>query len=212
MHNKPYPKHPFYKSVHVKETCKVAEIADAFNNLRYKVIMTSYDIVNDGKYELVYQIQVVNYFYGPEPLIIFETPNVDEPPITDINVATKIYNDCVQNYTKLVKAETRDFQDIDIYKEKIGYKETQPECCMTCRWCRSDIYHMPTKKFQCVCPKNLKEYNFDVQEYYPPMIDMLRFEHNHGCKIHPYDNSFMPLKLKVMPFGVCNNYEKAFPV
>jgi len=80
-------------------------------------------------------VQVVNYFTGPEPLIIFERPDVDEPQIRDINVALKIYNDCVKTYTDLVTAETRDYQDIDVYKSRIGYELTCPKCCATCKWC-----------------------------------------------------------------------------
>ena len=155
---------PYYKSVHVKETCKIAEITDAFGQLRYKVEMTSFDIVDDGKYELCYQVQVVNYFYGPEPLIIFEAPEEDDPPIKDVKVATAIYEQCVKNYSSLVKAETRDFQDIDIYKEKIGYRETCPECCMTCKWCRADIHHIPAKKFHCSCPKNRAMFRIDTED------------------------------------------------
>lgn len=167
MHN---DKQPFsYKSVHVKETCKISEISDAFNQLKYKVIMSSFDIVDDGKYQLVYQIQVVNYFTGPEPLIIFEAPDLDEPVITDLKVATKIYNDCVQNYTALVKAETRDLQDIDVYKEKIEYKEICPECCATCKWCKS--------KFNDEIIHDKEMYHFGPKDKFDPKIHDREIQH-----------------------------------
>lgn len=200
-------KNPFYKSVYVKETCKVAEISDAFGQLRYKVQMTSFDIVDDGKYELAYQVQVVNYFYGPEPLIIFEAPDVDEPPIKDINVANKIYAECVKNYTMLVKAETRDFQDIDVYKERIQYRETCPECCATCRWCKSGLRNVVIdRKLHCINPKNKIEFKTDIRPY--------DYRHNYiedhyGHRVMPDDHATLDISPKVMPFGVCMNYEKA---
>ena len=200
-------KNPFYKSVYVKETCKIAEITDAFGQLRYKVEMTSFDIVDDGKYELVYQVQVVNYFYGPEPLIIFEAPDVDQPPIKDINIANKIYADCVRNYTALVKAETRDFQDIDVYKERIEYRETCPECCATCRWCKSGLKSiMLDRKLRCINPKNRLEYKNDTLPY---EYQREHFENLHGHKVMPDDHSVLDITPKVMPFGICKNYEKA---
>lgn len=44
---KPFRKH----DVCVKETARTAEIADKFGNLRYKVMLTSFDVTDDDCYD-----------------------------------------------------------------------------------------------------------------------------------------------------------------
>jgi len=157
--HKPKPLPPC-KAVNVKETVKVAEIYDALKNLRYKVALTSFDVVNDGKYQLAYEIQVVNCFYSQYPIVILDKPEKGEADILDYDYALNFYKACVKNYSDLVRAEVRDFQDITIYKEIIGYEETCPKCCMTCKHCsynepKGDNYiHGVTWKFYCKNPEN----------------------------------------------------------
>ena len=95
--------------------------------------MTSYDISNDF-YRTIYEIEVLNCFTAPEPLIIVSRPEDNEEPISDYGYALKLFKQYVDEYTSLVQAETRDYQDIEIYKGKFGYEETCPKCCETCKW------------------------------------------------------------------------------
>ena len=95
--------------------------------------MTSYDIFNEY-YSTIYEIEVINCFTTSEPLIIVSRPSDDEEPIVDYGRAINMFNEYVEIYKTLVKAETRGLQDIEIYKDKFGYEETCPACCETCKW------------------------------------------------------------------------------
>lgn len=102
---------------------------------------------------------MINYFSTPNPLVIIDRPEPGEPPIYDYLYALNLYNEYVKTYTALIRAETRDFQDITIYKEKIGYKETKPACCATCQWCRKKVtpgkyVYQDTGKLECTNPEN----------------------------------------------------------
>ena len=143
--------------------------------------MTSYDISDDAV-GMLYEIVVTNYFTSPdkEPLVIMTVPEEgSSETITDYDEAVGIYNDLVKKYAALVKAETRDMQDIDIFKEKIGYEITCPKCCATCKYCNvyvdkdrkiedRSLPWRPKKRpfertiLECTNPKNTKEYNFDL--------------------------------------------------
>ena len=55
--NVKYNKNHFCKpNINIRETVKVADIHDAFGNLKYKVSLTSYDIPSDGFLEQAYEI------------------------------------------------------------------------------------------------------------------------------------------------------------
>ena len=55
--------------------------------------------------------------------LILEIPGRDEYEL-DPHKAEYAFKVCVERYNSLVKAETKDFNDIDIYAEKIGYEKT----------------------------------------------------------------------------------------
>ena len=194
----PFPK---YQSVHTTETTKVSDIRDALNNLKYKVAMTSYD-VSDDAYGMIYEITVANYFSAPDPLIILTIPERGSGQIiTDLHEAEKIYHDCVARYTALVKAETRDFQDIDIYKDSISYKVVTPKCCGTCHWCkqektRGDFLFNVTGKMKCTNPENQTAYDFTFGQpiQHPPFY---RQGEDQKLVLHP----------NVDVFGYCPKYE-----
>ena len=201
-----------FKSVHVQENVKVTDIKDALNRLKYKVTLTAYDI-NDDAWGTIYQIQVINFFSAPDPLIILTRPNNDEQPIDNYREALQIYNDCVKNYTNLVKAETRDFQDIDIYKTKIDYKITEAKCCGTCKWCqqraqpKNDFIYGVSNKLECTNPLNETEYKFD-------MIHTDKYGHIHQTHHFPRPPFFkspheehLGLRPNVEILGLCKNYE-----
>lgn len=150
---------PNYRSVYTRDSLKAVDIFDAFQNLRYKVILTSYDISNEF-YSTIFEIEVLNCFATSEPLIIVSRPADNEDPIVDYDYALKLFNSYVEQYKNLVKAETRDIQDIEVYKEKIGYELTCPKCCETCKWIkhhtidRSSKYYNPFARLQCTNPAN----------------------------------------------------------
>lgn len=204
MH-KPRPKYP---SVSVRETVKVSEIRDAFKNLRYKVALMSYNVYGFDGVRLAYQIDVVNCFSAPEELIIVSKPLDGEPLIFDYSYALKLYNEYVDNYTTLVKAETRDMQDMSIYADKVNYRITCPACCITCKWAQKrktpgDHIVKVTGRLECHNPKNVSEYNFDT--------DSGNSKHIPERPCPPYykpNNDFkLTLHPNVQPFGVCDNYE-----
>lgn len=197
------------RAVDVKETVKLAEITDPFGNLRYKVSLTSYDIIDDGKYSLCYQIQVINYFGIPEPIIIVDRPEYDERPIHDYKYAISIYNEYVKSYSNLVKAENRDHQDIDVYKENIGYKKTLPECCSTCKWCRRrklpyEYIYGVSDKLECTNPLNCKQFEHDIVREHDPYRE--RIESEFGHRLQPEDYSHNIIYPDVDPFGKCDHY------
>lgn len=206
-----------YQSVHVQENIKVTEIRDAVNHLRYKVTLESFHISDDA-YGTLYKIQVINYFSAPEPIVIYTRPNTSdvdpskrEPPITDYNKALEIYNLCVKNYTNIVKAETRDFQDIDVYKDKIDYHMTTAKCCGTCKWCREtppyldDYIYGETKKLECCNPLNITEFDFNLIEINDHKRQHTR--HMPPPHYHKPKKECAEIYPNVEILGLCKNYE-----
>lgn len=210
-----FPPRP--RTVTVEENNKVAEIKDAFKNLRFKVSLTSFDSYYfPGK--KCYQIQVLSFnaYADPsytDPIIIVDRPTSCEPPIHDYDYALKLYDDYVRTYTQLIKAETKDFQDIELYKEQIGYKIIAPSCCLTCKWCKKHCFDIESKvgafgRLECWNPKCCKAYNFDSEHRHQPFN-----EHCHDPKC--YDPNYFERKHMIIDihpnvdmFGICDNYEK----
>lgn len=199
-----------YKPVHVLETAKMTEIRDAMGTLRYQVVLTGYDIDNNLEGispTKAYMVQVNNCFYDEDaPLVIITVPNEGDPPLTDYPKAVEIYESYVTTYTSLVKAETKDIQDMDIYAEKVGYHHVSPECCATCKWCQE---HKDTRmpghrrqKLECHSPKNVNEFNFDIDRRDSPCHHDV-YPHWHHPQLRP-----MPIFPYVKPLGLCDNYEK----
>jgi hypothetical protein len=203
---------PIKSNVDVKETVKVAEITDPYGNLRYKVALISRNDNSTGKYKLAYTIQVILYFGVPSPLTILERPEQTEAAIYDYNYAIKIYCDYVKSYTNLVKAETKDHQTIDIYKENIGYEKTNPKCCSTCKWSKrivtkNDYVYGITGKLQCVNPINCKAYEKNIINQDDIIHVNYNKLHGHKCGHNEYSHDIIyPI---VDPFGVCEHYFKA---
>lgn len=199
-------------NVNVKETTKVAEIIDAFGNLRYKVALTSFDIINDGKYMLEYQIDVVKHFETQQPLLIAQYPSEGDPRIFDYNKAIQIYHNYVKSYTNYVKAETRDHQCIDIYSENIKYTKTTPDCCATCKWSRKrhitdDYIYGISNTLKCVNPANLETYqrNMHTKQDIDRYIQDMQDGHKYRCD----DFSYNDIHPTVDQFGICKRYTKA---
>lgn len=198
-----------FKSVHIADISKVTEIRDAFGNLKFKVVMSSTE-ENKVKH---YELQVYNCFSKDEPFVISSRPEDGEDPITDFKFASEIFDEFVVNYSCLVKAETKDMRDIDIFKEKIEYRETCPECCGTCKW--SSLHCHPDWKkpvfeqhLRCSNPENVKEFRFDFDvKHCEDDIHMSHFigEIPKRCESYHDEDQVHP---KVKVFGVCKHYEK----
>ena len=175
------------QTVSIEESTKVAEIHDVFGNLKYTISLNRYNTV-DSNYKYKYEVQVVNNFSTTEPLIILTIPEKgSDEVIFDYAIADNIYKDCIKQYTSLVKAETRDFQDIDIYKEQLDYEITCPKCCKTCKWSfivpldkeypngQKDFIFGITGKLKCLNPENQKTFT-KFSNFYPDLH--CQFEHD----------------------------------
>lgn len=208
----PYDGIPKVPSVHVSDTVKVTEIRDAFNNLRYKIVMSSIDGISntalvEPKYSKYYEVEVVNCFSAPNPLVIVHRPAPAEEAIVKLEDAQKLFDSYVVAYSNLVKAETKDFQDICAYKEEIGYEMTKPECCATCKWSRlaatgNDYVYGVTGRIECTNPANALDYDFNSEQ--------------NGLAACPKDTPYYKPKFKgklvmypnVHMFGKCTKYEE----
>lgn len=127
------------------------KIVDAKDNVRYRVFLSS-DIVDDLP---AFAIEVVHYYPGDEEggQSVLKIP--EEGYETDYKKAKHDFDTCVQRFNSLVRAETRDFKDIEIYKDKIGYKVLEPECCAFCKWSREHSHGCHCKPvIECHNPKN----------------------------------------------------------
>ncbi len=206
------------QTVKAAESVKVIELKDAFDNLRYKIVLTSIDVpmtgVDTSIDELtsptgkLYEVEVVNCFLAPNPLVIAHRPNPDEK-ITSYEVAIDIFKQYAFAYARLIQADTKDLQDISVYKDTIGYEVTCPECCGTCKFARvkktgKDFVCGVTGRLECHNPKNMLSYDFNTEpmKNKPPIPP---------CGPHfstPVDNKVM-IYPNVKIFGKCSNYEKA---
>lgn len=232
---KPHDRHcgerPHVKAVDAKETQKVTDIRDAFGNLRFKVALTCATDWYGDVHRVAYTVVVVNCSYDGAELQILQKPEDGEPPIFDYNYALNFYNECVKKYSDLVKAEVKDFQDISIYKEKIGYTVTCPECCMTCKWAsmnktQKDFVFGVSQKMVCMNPDNCLDYlGRDPEEdkkkftdfhkrfpLSPNMPDQCcdiesQWQH-HQHKFCGCQDEHIVIRPKIEPLGVCKNYFK----
>lgn len=235
-HHSPIPppdakRHPGpFKAVHTQESMKVCDIRDAKNALRFKVCLDSFEQSDDFD-GLAYEIFVINYFTFDEPTEISRIPEAGSTQrITDYYEALKIFDQQVRDFTALVKAETRDLQDIDVFKDKIEYELTCPKCCATCKWIQEDYlrkfwtdYKIASREpgfkerrlFRCTNPKCQGEFNFTRDLKTPPYEDPMchhedeRHGHHHdeehrGHHHHKPDIHLCP---HVDIFGICKHYE-----
>lgn len=177
-------------TTHIKEATKTTQISDAFGNLRYEVRFTTEHSIL-GLEEIVnYKIEVQECFFDPtgDPLI-----NEYEKCY---NKAIGFFDECVRKYTSLVNAEQRDFQDIEVYKTKIGYRLTCPKCCATCKWLTILKKQHNCTELKCKNPENIAEYSFDVNK------------NDIDCHLHYKHPSVekLPIYPNVKEFGVCDRY------
>ena len=116
-------------SPYVQETTKIAEIRDSFGQLRFKVFMIDMlDYYEETPLDERYRITVDSFCYGPSPVTILKDFR------KHFSEAYAHYLKCIELYTHLAIAETRNFQDIRIYADKIEYHLIDPQCCKNCKW------------------------------------------------------------------------------
>lgn len=217
---------PKLKRSQIIETSKEVIINDAVGHIRYAVRLKS-EMQEDG--HLGFQVQVIHYY----PSDAEEDNNLmltipEEGYESDYKKIEKEFETCVQRYDSLVKSETQDFRDIDIYKDKIGYEETKPDCCAFCKWSRRIHrmhdehchHHKDHFKLECHNPKNEKDFTYMVDFPAFPNKNAHRYCHDGWQKL-PWmrENPLKRIPLredeilnrifpKVDPFGKCKNFEK----
>lgn len=110
------------------------------------------------------------------------------------------YNECVDDYSRLVAAECRDFKDIKTFKGNGNYMETCPECCLNCKFCRrvetpgTHVFGF-SGELECVHPKNFRQ----------PILDEFR----DGGRYHNHTfHSRVNLHPRVDMTGVCDYFER----
>ena len=200
-------------------------IMDSFGNARYEVSLSStlstVALPDDTR---AYKVTVTQFIYSPgeDPTISAFLTIPDEGYETDYFKAQHDFDTCVQRYDSLVKSEMKDFRDIDIYKDKIGYEVLDPECCKTCKYAvlaKEPSMHRGHMKLECHNPENQQAFNY--ANTYPPFPnrDAHRYDgwkklpwqkyihdHEYDCRLdehHPY-----PIFPRVDPMGHCNKYNK----
>ena len=121
-----------------RETTKVAELKDKFGNTRFKIALTDFD---DSEYpehdnlqhwDTVFQVTVVSFCCKDEenPIILYEDV------FSEFETALKKFNELIEQYRVLLNAETKGWQDITAYSEKINFKKIDPDCCRNCIWAK----------------------------------------------------------------------------
>lgn len=183
--------HPHLKTCWTLDESKVVQIVDAKGNIRYRVCFSSTQLP-DGT--LGFKTQV--FLCYPDDASSNSAPvmNVpDEGYEIDYHKALHDFDTCVQRFDSLVKAETQDFRDIELYKDRIGYETLRPKCCLFCKWCeqRHDGH---CGVLECHNPENQQKFSYMVD--YPPFV---KHRHVHGWQKLPWQPS-------TVPDSVCKDY------
>ena len=132
------PRHPspFWN---VKEVEKTAEIKDNFGFERFKVYLyASKERIEAQTNDQNDQITEKNGWRVTVTSLLVDgnwEPIFDSELFLNLDHASRCYEENVREYSMIAKVETRHFQDIKIYAEKIGYHRVE-ECCANCRWCQ----------------------------------------------------------------------------
>ena len=149
-HGKPPPPPPPKRPPHfenknnslTRETSKIVELKDKFGNTRFKIGLTDYD---DPLYpehddlqhwDTLYQVTVVSYCCKDEdqPITLFEQT------FNDYEEAVNKLNELVEQYRVLINAETKGWQDITAYADRINFRTIDPDCCKNCMWAKPVPY------------------------------------------------------------------------
>lgn len=137
---------PFWN---VKEVEKTAEIKDNFDFERFKVYLyssremstlssTSISFPDENDQAQNSLSCDINGWRVTVTSLLADgnwEPIFDSKLFLRLEDATRCYDENVREYSLIAKVETRHFQDIRIYAEKIGYHRVE-KCCANCRWCQ----------------------------------------------------------------------------
>lgn len=192
-----------FNDPHVRESVKVAEIKDDFAMTRFKVILTDFDDFeiapdhdNLRDWDRSYQVEVMSYCYGPDPLVLVSKT------FDDHRVALSFFKQNVAIYTDLVKVETRHYQDIEIYRDRIDYKIA--DCCASCKWAMKNPDPRSRKRIVCGNEDLFKLPRPDFNPEEPVESDKRMYDINHGhgdCR-----HSFQPVFPEVNSSGICKAF------
>ena len=140
-HEPPYQK--FAEDPMSRDTTKVTELKDRFGVTRFKIALTDYDTPeypqNDDlqEWDILFQVTVVSYCCkdeSTESIILFEEQ------YEDYTKAVEKFNELVSQYRILINSETKGWQDITSYAEKINFRTIDPDCCKNCIWAKPIPY------------------------------------------------------------------------
>lgn len=170
--------HCIDKDPYVQETTKIAEIRDNFGKLRFKVFlidfsMESIDCHKKENCNTRYCITVESFCYSLHPVTILKEFR------HNFKEAHDFYLTCISQYKHLAIAETRDFRDIKIYADKIGYHKIDPECCKNCKWSKKVRSHCSKNDDKLICTNHRIFKIMDCQKL-EPLIEPI-VEHNGIC-------------------------------
>ena len=200
---------PMFKNhdPHICETTKKSEIKDDFGHTRFAVVLTDFDDLkhyvdnDDLRYkDRDFQVEVWSFCYSKEPLILVSKE------FEKFEEADMFYHENIQIYVELCKAETRHYQDIHLYADKINYRPINYKCCENCKWCHKEANcnchaHHP-KPSRCEC---MNDKLFIADSIYDPAYDPI---HHAKTGPHVYERfNFMPIHPEVEPTCVCDYWE-----
>ena len=219
------------KNVCIYDTEKSTTITDVMGIVRYIIQLSIEEMPIedsiDDKTPLSGYVVTTYRTDGETKLQIDRYPeeNVDN----DYCRIKRVFNDTVKKFAQIVEAETCNLNELEIYKERINYKLTSPECCSTCKWCR--YVHAPRNCnphdhmiYECHNPNNYQMfmYNKCVPEIHTSMhkercnCD----DDRHGWRKLPWQHDTydrfdkrgeLPLNktfVKVSSLGICDSYER----
>lgn len=151
---------PKFKSSFVVDESKTTQIVDAKGNVRYRVILSS--VTEEGK--IGFKVEVVHYYPGDEEnggQVVLQIPEAEGELEFNCMKAHYDFDTCVQRFDSLVRAETRDFKDIEIYKDKIKYEVLKPKCCAFCAFSREHRHGYGCRPYlECHNPDNQQRFSY----------------------------------------------------
>ena len=207
-----YPE-DFPGDAYTQETTKVAELKDQFGNTRFKISLTDYDNScypqNDDlrTFDRYFQVTVLSYCFGEkldDPIVLLEED------FTDINEAYTRFYGLVKQYRHLINVETKGWQDINMFADKINYHKIDPDCCLNCIWsreitpenCPATEYKKHKGRLVCMNPKISKCLD-DFEPYDPHHHDKAfgkcDCRHHFKFDLAPYTQIY----------GICDDYKRA---
>lgn len=164
------------KIVNIVEPIKVVEILDKTNVVKYSLSMMPYIIDEDETSIYKFTIKIYNHWYEPVMEIISKN-------YTSYNEAHADFNVYVQTYASIVEVETNDCENINLYKDRINYKDACAKCCATCKFVKQNKFN-----FKC---KNYKQFGSTDIHYH-----------------RQYENKYLPIEPTVNPLYICDGWEK----